>query len=69
MLDLPVFWTLNHLVPIQVHYMEKNAGMFSSKTLIFFLTEERKTSAKVFFKSELLLSEKMYGLLNFITHY
>jgi len=25
---------LNRLVPIEVHYMEKNLGMFSSKTLI-----------------------------------
>jgi len=25
---------LNRLVPIEVHYMEKNPGMFSSKTLI-----------------------------------
>jgi len=24
------------LVPIEVHYMEKNPGMFSSKTLISF---------------------------------
>jgi len=29
------------LVPIEVHYMEKNPGMFSSKN--FFSTEERKT--------------------------
>jgi len=28
-----VVWTLNRLVPIEVHYMEKNPGMFSSKTL------------------------------------
>jgi len=27
---------LKRLVPIKVHYMEKNAGMFSSKTLISF---------------------------------
>jgi len=27
---------LNRLVPIEVHYMEKNTGMFSSKTLISF---------------------------------
>jgi len=38
-----VFWTLNHLVPSEVHYMEKNPGMFSSKTLNVFSTEERKT--------------------------
>jgi len=31
-----VFWTLNRLVAIEVHYMEKNPGMFSSKTLISF---------------------------------
>jgi len=31
-----VFWTLNRLVPSKVHYMEKNTGMFSSKTLIAF---------------------------------
>jgi len=31
-----VFWTLNRLVPTEVHYMEKNSGMFSSKTLISF---------------------------------
>jgi len=37
-----VFWTLNHLVPIEVHYMEKNPGKFSSKTLISFrLKKER----------------------------
>jgi len=27
---------LNCLVPPEVHYMEKNAGIFSSKTLIYF---------------------------------
>jgi len=26
-----VFWTLNRLDPIEVHYMEKNPGIFSSK--------------------------------------
>jgi len=31
-----LIWTLNRLVPIEVHYMEKNPGMFSSKTLIPF---------------------------------
>jgi len=31
-----VFLTLNRLDPIEVHYMEKNAGKFSSKTLISF---------------------------------
>jgi len=36
-------WTLNRLVPIEVHYMEKNPGMFSSKTLISIPTEERMT--------------------------
>jgi len=31
------------LVPIEVHYMEKNPGMFSSKTLISFrLKKERR---------------------------
>jgi len=49
------------LVPIEVHYKEKNPGMFSSKTLISFrLKKERhghlddmgvsKLSAKVFSK-------------------
>jgi len=37
-----VFWTLNRLVPTEVHYMKKNPGMFSSKTLISFrLKRER----------------------------
>jgi len=36
-----VFWTLNRLVPTEVHYMETNAGMFSSKTLISFRLNER----------------------------
>jgi len=37
-----IFWTLNRLVPIEVHYVEKNVGMFSSKTLISFrLKKER----------------------------
>jgi len=31
-----VFWTLDSLVPTEVHYMEKNPGMFSSKTFISF---------------------------------
>jgi len=54
-----VFWTLNRLVPSKVHYMEKNHGMLSSKTLISFrLKKERhilddmgvsKLSANVFF--------------------
>ncbi len=35
-------WTFNPLVPVIGHYMEKNPGMFSSKTLIFFrLKKER----------------------------
>ncbi len=37
-------WTFIPLAPIEVHYMEKNAGMFSSKTYVF-STEERKTWA------------------------
>jgi len=39
-----VFWTLNRLVPIEVHYMEKNPykNVFI-KNLNFFSTEERKT--------------------------
>ncbi len=36
-------WTLNLLGPTEVHYIEKNPGMFSSKNLNYFLTEERKT--------------------------
>jgi len=45
-----VFWTLNRLVPIEVHYMEKNPGII--KNLNFFLTEERTTwiSWKLLFK-------------------
>jgi len=36
------FWTLNRFSPSKVHYMEKNPGMFSSKTLISFrLRKER----------------------------
>jgi len=31
------------LVTSEVHYMEKNAGMFSSKTLISFKSEKKKT--------------------------
>jgi len=57
---------LNRLVTCKVHYMEKNPGMFSSKTLISFRLKKdmdilddmgvSKLSAKVvFFKSELLL--------------
>jgi len=34
-----VFWTLNRLVTSKVHYMEKNAGMFSSK-ISFWLKKE-----------------------------
>jgi len=30
------FWTLNRLVTSEVHYVEKNPGMFSSKNLISF---------------------------------
>jgi len=38
-----LIWTLNRLVPIEFHYMNKNAGMFSSKTLISFrLKKERR---------------------------
>jgi len=34
---------LSHLVPIEVHYMENNPGMFSSKTFISFrLKKERR---------------------------
>jgi len=52
-----VIWTLNRLVPIEVHFMEKNPGMFSSKTLTW-KTWVSKLSAKgffyFFFLSELL---------------
>jgi len=50
---------------MEVHYKEKNPGMFSSKTLISFRLRKdmdilddmgvSKLSAKVFFKSELIL--------------
>jgi len=43
---------LNRLVPIEVHYMEKNPGMFSSKTFISFRLNDMgvsKLSANVFF--------------------
>jgi len=39
---LKLIWTLNRLVPIEVHYMEKNPGTII-KNLNFFLTEERMT--------------------------
>jgi len=35
-----VFWTLNHLVPIEVHSMGKNNNL---RKIYFFSTEERKT--------------------------
>jgi len=38
-----VFWTLNRLVPIEVHYMEKKSWNVFIKNLNLFLTEERKT--------------------------
>jgi len=34
---------LNLLVPSKVNYMEKNPGMFSSKNIISFSTQERMT--------------------------
>ncbi len=36
-------WTFNPLATIEAHYMGKNSVMFSSKTFIYFSTEERKT--------------------------
>jgi len=36
-------WTLNRLVPIEVHYMEKILECFHQKNENFFSTEERKT--------------------------
>ncbi len=30
-----LIWTFNPLIPIEVHYKEKNPEMFPSKTLIF----------------------------------
>ncbi len=37
-------WTFNQLATIEVHYMEKNPAMFSSKTFIsFWLKKERQT--------------------------
>jgi len=35
-------WTMNRLVPIEVHYMEKSWNVFI-KNLNFFSTEERMT--------------------------
>ncbi len=29
-------WTFNQLVPVEVHYMENNPGMFSAKNVISF---------------------------------
>jgi len=37
-----VFWTLNRLVTSKVHYMEKNPGIFSSKTLISFRQKQER---------------------------
>jgi len=56
---------MNRLVTNKVHYMEKNAGMFSSKTLISFRLKKDRHGhlgwhggewiiSKSFFKSELL---------------
>jgi len=36
-----VFWTLNRLVTSKVHYMEKNRGTVSSKTLISFRLKKK----------------------------
>ncbi len=36
-------WIFNPLATIEAHYMGKNSVMFSSKTFIYFSTEERKT--------------------------
>ncbi len=36
-------WTFNLLAPIEGYYMEKNPGMFSSKTLIFFEWRKKET--------------------------
>jgi len=51
-----LIWTLNCLVPNEVNYMEKNPGMFSSKTLISYdmdilddIAGVSKLSAKGFF--------------------
>jgi len=69
-----LIWTLNCLVPNEVNYMEKNPGMFSSKTLISYdmdilddIAGVSKLSAKVcfcffcfFYKSELLLLQLLY---------
>ncbi len=38
-----IILTFNDLEFIEVHCMDTNPGMFSSKTLIFFSTEERNT--------------------------
>jgi len=38
-----VFWTLNRLVPTEVHYMEKKCWNVFTKNLNFFSTEERMT--------------------------
>jgi len=61
-----VFWTLNRLVPIEVHYVEKILECFHQKPSFLFNGRKKvmdilddmgvsKLSAKVFFKSELLL--------------
>jgi len=57
-------WTLNRLVPIEVHYMEKNPGMFSSKTFISFSTEERMTWQEWF-----LFFKKWTTPLSLICHF
>ncbi len=35
-------WTFNLLVPVEIHYMKKNPGMFSSKTLISFWRKKER---------------------------
>jgi len=61
------------LVPIEVHYMEKNPGMFSSKTLISFRLKKEwvdilddmgvsKLSAKVNYSFKGILNPKNKSL-------
>jgi len=53
---LTLIWTLDRLVPIEVHYMEKNPGMFASKTFISFrLRKQREISEELLWQQALSL--------------
>ncbi len=61
-----VILTFNRLESTKVHYMDTNAGMFSSKTFIYFYKHQKSEIVKPCFWARLLRSGKRWIVENIL---